>query len=101
MFVELSKKRRKAFDNLDSYLEAIKKIALTVDRNSKVFLFGSVAEGNFNLGSDIDVLIITEDKNAISLKLERAGIGFPFELHIRNAREADSYFRHVHHMKRI
>jgi hypothetical protein len=102
MFVDLAKKRRKAFDHLDSYLARIKKVALAEDENSKVYLFGSVAEGNFNMASDIDILIVTEkDKGSLLTKLDKEEIGFPFEMHVRNVREAEPYFRHVHKMKEL
>ncbi len=102
MFVDLAKKRKRAFDHLDSYLERIKKATLAEDENSKVYLFGSVAEGDFNMASDIDILIVTEkDKNSLLTRLDGEDIGFPFELHVRNVKEAEPYFRHVPSMREL
>jgi len=38
-----------------------------VGKKAKIILFGSVARGNYRLDSDIDLAIITKDKNLIEL----------------------------------
>ncbi len=102
MFVEMAKKRRHAFDHLNSYLDLIKRIAKTEDKNSRVFLFGSVEKGDYNMASDIDILIVTEkDRYILLTKLENEGIEFPFELHVRNSREAEAYFQHIPELKEL
>jgi len=38
-----------------------------VGKHAKIILFGSLAKGNYRLDSDIDLAIITKDKNLIEL----------------------------------
>jgi predicted nucleotidyltransferase len=38
-----------------------------IGEKAKIILFGSVARGNYRLDSDIDLAIITKDKNLIEL----------------------------------
>jgi|YelNatPaOPRAMG01_1025707.scaffolds.fasta_scaffold12381_9 predicted nucleotidyltransferase len=38
-----------------------------IGKKAKIILFGSVARGNYRLDSDIDLAIITKDKNLIEL----------------------------------
>jgi predicted nucleotidyltransferase len=38
-----------------------------VGKKAKIILFGSLAKGNYRLDSDIDLAIITKDKNLIEL----------------------------------
>lgn len=102
MFPEIVKKRRDAFNHMEERLEVVKRIAKETDADCRVYLFGSVARGRHNVASDIDILIVSEgDKYALLSKLEKAGIEFPFELHIRNTEESKPYFRHVHEMKEL
>ncbi len=36
-----------------------------VGRNAKITLFGSLAKGNYRLGSDIDLAIVTKDRRVM------------------------------------
>jgi predicted nucleotidyltransferase len=38
-----------------------------VGKKAKIILFGSIAKGNYRLDSDIDLAIITRDKNLMNL----------------------------------
>jgi predicted nucleotidyltransferase len=38
-----------------------------VGKKAKIILFGSLAKGNYRLDSDIDLAIITKDKNLMEL----------------------------------
>ncbi|MDI6690268.1 MAG: nucleotidyltransferase domain-containing protein [Candidatus Bathyarchaeota archaeon] len=38
-----------------------------VGKNAKIILFGSLAKGSYRLDSDIDLAIITKDKNLMEL----------------------------------
>ena len=93
------KLKREVFSNLQYYLAKIKKAVLNVDQDSRVYLFGSVATGNYNMASDIDILIVSSrDRNIIQNALDRENLGFPFEFHIRNGKTAEPYFMHVKKM---
>jgi len=82
--IEDARRRQDVFKNLDKYLRIIKEVVKSVDPNAEVYLFGSVAEGRSTLSSDIDVLVVTNaDPGIILEKLWRAGIGPPFEVHVR------------------
>ena len=91
--------KKEVFGNLHYYLAKIKETVLNVDQNTKVYLFGSVAIGDYNMASDIDILIVSSrDRNIIQNALDREHLGFPFEFHIRNGKTAEPYFMHVKKM---
>jgi predicted nucleotidyltransferase len=81
--VEEALRRREIFDNLNKYLVEIKKVIKQIDKNARVFLFGSVAKGNWTYSSDIDILIVTERKASYVLsQLHEKGFSEPFEFHV-------------------
>ena len=92
ILVERALKRREVFRRLWEHLETVKSVVLKLDPEAEVFLFGSVAEGNYNYSSDIDVLIVTEQQPAkIYSELWRAGIKEPFEIHVHRPEKAIFY----------
>ena len=96
MFPANIKLKKDVFNNLHFYLAKIKESILSADQNSRIYLFGSVVSGNYNMASDIDILIVTSvDRNIIQNALDKENLGFPFEFHIRTQKEAESYFRHI------
>ncbi len=60
ILVEVALKRRRVFEKLPEYLRIIKDTVCKLDSKAEVYMFGSVAEKNYNYSSDIDILIITE-----------------------------------------
>ena len=59
-----------------------------------MYLFGSVAEGDYTLSSDIDVLVITTAEPADLLKeLWLAGVKEPFEVHVQPPSMLELYAR--------
>lgn len=92
--LEEAMRRRAVLKNLEHYLARIKQVVKELDENGEVYLFGSVAEGEYTLSSDIDVLIITEkDPFQMRVELWRAGITEPFELHIYAPQQAEQLKR--------
>ena len=65
MFADFYLKRKKIFDNMDYHLNELKKLINNYDNNAVIYLFGSVLKGNYNMGSDIDILIVTYKKAGI------------------------------------
>jgi hypothetical protein len=71
----------------------------------EVFVFGSAVRGELTGGSDVDILIISNnlperniDRSKVKAKIEeRANLPFchPFEIHLVNNEEASFYFKHV------
>jgi predicted nucleotidyltransferase len=51
---------------LKFHREILKEFEL-VGKKAKIILFGSLARGNYRLDSDIDLAIITEDKDLMAL----------------------------------
>ncbi len=83
LILKYATKRREVFKNLNEYLAKIKKVIKNIDPQAEIYLFGSVAEGNYILSSDIDILIITDKpREKILTELWRNGISDPFEIHI-------------------
>ncbi len=92
VLVKRALERREAFIKLRERLETIKRVVHELDQKAEVFLFGSVAEGEYNYSSDIDILIITELPPAkIHSKLWKAGIKEPFEIHVHPPEKAVFY----------
>ncbi|AKA49302.1 hypothetical protein IX51_09540 [uncultured archaeon] len=102
MFARYSKRRKEAFSRLNENLQKVKSIVVMEDPSAKIYLFGSVARGNYNMASDIDILIVSRDYvKAIRKALIEAGFGEPYEFHIRSPRDAQTYFRHVKDIRKI
>ncbi len=53
------------------------------------------------MSSDIDILIITDDKEKIMKLLWDNNYGDPFEFYIKNRDEAKIYFRHIKNIKKL
>lgn len=65
-----------------------------LDRDAKVYLFGSVAEGRHLLSSDIDILIVTEKPpEEVLAVLWSYGVKDPFEIHIATKEMLEYYKR--------
>jgi len=81
--------------------EAAKMILVTCE----VYVFGSVVEGHMTGGSDVDILIISDNvpskaRERWKLKVmieEQAGLPLyhPYEIHLVSKREAKWYMRHI------
>jgi predicted nucleotidyltransferase len=56
------RRRERIFKNLNYYLERLKSKMRRLAKNSRLFLFGSVAKDEYALTGDIDVLILTDLK---------------------------------------
>ncbi|MEM3725761.1 MAG: nucleotidyltransferase domain-containing protein [Candidatus Bathyarchaeia archaeon] len=92
ILIENAVKRQKAFKNLEKNLQNIKKTVKKLDPNAEIYLFGSVAEKNYNYSSDVDVLILTTVKPAIvHAELWKSGIKEPFEIHVHSPEKASFY----------
>ena len=102
--VELAKRiydrRRKYFENLDHYLGVISDRVRKLLPDARVYLFGSVVEGNYVPGkSDIDVLVVVEKapktaSELVELRLKvLEGIDFfsPFEVHVVDEKRFELY----------
>ncbi|BDB99743.1 nucleotidyltransferase domain-containing protein [Saccharolobus caldissimus] len=85
------------------YAEIIAKASKDIDPNSKVYVFGGVAENRVTVLSDIDILIVSEVKESFKFKLEvfkRAfdiyGLPFdaPVELHVTDKEGFKSYLKY-------
>ncbi len=53
------------------------------------------------MSSDIDILIITDEKQKIMKLLWDNNYDEPFEFHIKYRDEAKKYFEHIKNIKRI
>jgi hypothetical protein len=92
ILVKTALKRREAFRNLAERLETIKKTVRKLDPKAEIFMFGSVAEKNYNYSSDIDILIITRLHPAnVHSELWKVGIKDPFEIHVHTPEKAVFY----------
>ncbi len=88
--------------NYKKYLKIINKSINTILSDSKVYLFGSVIEGNLVAGSDIDILIISnvpkkhlKRAELIAKIEENAGLplSHPFEFHLLTKEEFNTWMK--------
>ena len=99
--VEISKERKKYFENYKHYAKLIKEAVDLAD--VEVLVFGSVVEGAYTMASDIDVLIISDgvpkklDERAKILGKINNVLGYyhPFELHLVTTEESKWYKRSI------
>ena len=88
MFVDIYRKKKKIFDNRDYYINKLANQIKNYDQNSEIYLFDSVLSRNYNMSSDIDILIITDEKQKIMKLLWDNNYDEPFEFHIKYRDEA-------------
>lgn len=77
-------------------MEKIKQTVKAVDESAEIYLFGSVAENNHIVASDIDILVATNTDHAVMrTALLKAGVKPPFEIHIHTHEEAKQYIAKI------
>ena len=101
-------RRKKYFENLDRYLEEVKKIVNELSHQAEVYLYGSVVEGDYSIGlSDIDVAIVSEEFRSRERKLEvfdrllKEFFDSPVEFHILSPEQWGFYKRFVKRFRRV
>ena len=94
-------------ENFKKYLKDINESINSVLKDSNVYLFGSVIEGNLVTASDIDILIIAEvpkshlKRAEITAKIEiQAGLPLvhPFEFHLLTKKELETW-KNIYNLK--
>ena len=100
--LDLMIKRKEMVENFKNYLKDINESIKYVLKDSKVYLFGSVIEGNLVAASDVDILIIADvpkshlkraDLTAKIEKNARLPLIHPFEFHILTNEELKNWIR--------
>ena len=100
--VREARKRLLVFRCLERYLVEIKRVVVALDAGARVFLFGSVASGDYTFSSDVDVLILTSLKPSYVIAVLRGcGFGEPFEFHIMNSEEFSLYGSMIKGLKEV
>ncbi|UXD21201.1 DNA polymerase subunit beta [Ignicoccus pacificus DSM 13166] len=87
------------------YLPAVVKAIKEVLPNSRVYLVGSIARGDYDITSDVDVLVVIENepsfeervkiKTKIWEKMDELGVPWtlPVEVHLVGPERARAYFK--------
>lgn len=102
IFIREAIRREEVFKNLPKLLKEIKKILNEMDKESRVFLFGSVVKDEYVLISDIDVLILTKLKpNEVIAKLRKEKFDEPFEFHVVDEKRFKLYKKFIKDLKEI
>ncbi len=92
LLIKTALQRQEAFKNLPKHLKTIKKTVRELDPKAEIYLFGSVAENNYNYSSDIDILVVTHLYPAkVISELWKVGITEPFEIHVYTPEKADFF----------
>lgn len=89
-----------ALEQLANYREVSKKVKDIIRgswKDAEVYVFGSVVEGRYTAGSDIDILVVVEGvtrEDAIRMKAWiTKDIEAPVELHIASKKEYENWYR--------
>lgn len=95
-------RRKEMFENMSKLLKKMKEMLNEADKESRIFLFGSVAKNEYVLTSDIDVLILTKLKpSEVIAKLRKEGFDEPFEFHVTDEKMFEFYNRLIGELKEI
>jgi len=106
---ESVERRKWYFENLDKVTEAIRRVLDKYFREYEIYLFGSVAEGDHTMASDIDILVVSSEmpeqvskRSEIAVKIyEAIGLDAPVELHMVNPEEFQWYRRFMRKYVRL
>jgi len=98
--LDLMIKTKEMIKNHRKYLKIINKNIKLVLRESQIYLFGSILEGNLVAASDIDILIIADIPKShlkraeiVATIEEKSGLplSHPFEFHLLTQKEFDKW----------
>ncbi|BCU67662.1 DNA polymerase subunit beta [Sulfolobales archaeon HS-7] len=100
LMMDRAKERAEAFNNLLTFLTKIKELVKLLDPEAEVYIFGSVAKGNYRPDSDIDVLVIS-DTLGIDLKSKVRTVEIVmeainnrvFEIHVITRNEYEQWYK--------
>ncbi|MCX8205113.1 MAG: nucleotidyltransferase domain-containing protein [Candidatus Nezhaarchaeota archaeon] len=91
----------RALRAMRDYLEVakrVKEIALEHAPDAKVYVFGSVVEGKYTAGSDIDILVVTsiEEGEAYEMKARMyKEVDAPIQVHVAKPAQLQWYTRFI------
>ena len=102
---EVGAERRRMIEEWRYYVGKIARACKELLRDCEVYVFGSVVEGKWTGGSDVDVLVVSDEvprsnRGRAEVKAmieEKAGLPLthPFEIHLVSRDEARWYWRHI------
>lgn len=102
---EVGFEKRRMVENWREYVSKIAKACKELLGECEVYVFGSVAENKWTGGSDVDILIISDntpptskERAEIIAKIEEKinlPIAHPFEIHLATRKEAKWYWKHI------
>jgi predicted nucleotidyltransferase len=102
LLVREARRRLLVFRDLWKYLVEIKGVVVGLDAGARVFLFGSVAAGDYTFASDVDVLIVTDLKPSYVIAvLRRCGFEEPFEFHVMSNEEFRLYAPRIKSLREV
>jgi hypothetical protein len=89
------------FKSLESHreiAEKVKQIVLSKWPNAELYIFGSTVKGNYSASSDIDILIVLDNRpdreEEYMVKAEvYAQIDAPIELHVASRSEFERWYK--------
>lgn len=99
LLIQQKKENEKYFKNPQKYASLIKRKAEELLGKVKVYLFGSVVKGNWTPGSDIDILVVSDnfdDKKGGEIRaklLEAVGFFSPFEIHLITKKIFENWYK--------
>jgi len=90
---------KKALEQLGNYREIsieVKKVVTESWKDARVYVFGSVVEGRYTAGSDIDILVVVDGvdrEEAFKMKAKiYKKINAPLEIHIASSAEFENWY---------
>ncbi len=85
--IERKKRLENALNILKEKIKEIEKVLPDVE----IYVFGSYAEGKYDILSDVDVAIVTKKKEEEIRVLLQKILGSPFEIHLFDKKEWEEF----------
>lgn len=110
-YIDILMDRVMMMKNWKKYIVRIYSVVKSILPDARLYVFGSFVKGEAVGGSDVDVLIVSEnipksnfEKAKIKVKIEELAnlpLHHPFEFHIVSTEEARWYFEKIRELKEI
>lgn len=110
-YVDILLERMEIFKKWKEYVPKICSAVKLILPDARIYVFGSIVRGESVGGSDIDILIVSQnipvsnlERAKIRSQIEQAvnlPLHHPFEFHIVNLNEAEWYFERVRELEEV
>lgn len=98
VYIEYSRELEEFYGKLREVLLSVKGEVRSIAPTAEVYLFGSVAKGEFTAASDVDILVVLESFEEVNVYALKARIkskyrSYPIELHVTDRSTFERWYR--------